>query len=73
MGVSRPSVREALIALEIDGLVDVRGGSGIYMLSARPAGSAAGAGAEIEPGPFEMVAARMLIHRTQSCGRQEAD
>ncbi len=32
LGVSRPSVREALIALEVEGLVDVRIGSGIYVL-----------------------------------------
>src|SRR6266487_457448 len=31
LGVSRPSVREALIALEIEGLVEVRIGSGIYV------------------------------------------
>src|SRR2546423_11640486 len=30
LGVSRPSVREALIALEVEGLVDSRIGSGIY-------------------------------------------
>jgi DNA-binding FadR family transcriptional regulator len=59
LGVSRPSVREALIALEIDGLVDVRGGSGIYVRSAQPAGQ--GVGAEVEPGPFEVVAARLLV------------
>ena len=29
--VSRPSVREALIALEIEGWVDVRVGSGVYV------------------------------------------
>jgi DNA-binding FadR family transcriptional regulator len=29
--VSRPSVREALIALEVEGLVEVRVGSGIYV------------------------------------------
>src|SRR2546430_14706825 len=33
LGVSRPSVREALIALEVEGLVDVRIGSGIYVLA----------------------------------------
>ena len=31
LGVSRPSVREALIALEVQGLVEVRMGSGIYV------------------------------------------
>ena len=29
LGVSRPSVREALIALEVEGWVEVRSGSGV--------------------------------------------
>ena len=35
LGVSRPSVREALIALEVEGLVEVRMGSGIVRDRAR--------------------------------------
>ena len=31
LGVSRPSVREALIALEIEGAVEIRIGSGVYV------------------------------------------
>ena len=31
LGVSRPSVREALIALEVEGWVEVRIGSGVYV------------------------------------------
>ena len=31
LGVSRPSVREALIALEVEGMIEVRTGSGIYV------------------------------------------
>ncbi len=31
LGVSRPSVREALIALEVEGYVEVRIGSGVYV------------------------------------------
>ena len=38
LGVSRPSVREALIALEVEGLVEVRIGSGIYVLAPGGAG-----------------------------------
>ena len=34
LGVSRPSVREALIALEIQGLVEVRVGAGIFLSDA---------------------------------------
>lgn len=60
LGVSRPSVREALIALEIAGLVDVRTGSGIYVCSGE---KALGLGPDEigEPGPFELVAARRMI------------
>ena len=44
LGVSRPSVREALIALEVEGLVEVRIGSGIYVLAPWP-GAQPGLGA----------------------------
>jgi GntR family transcriptional repressor for pyruvate dehydrogenase complex len=36
LGVSRPSLREALIALDVEGRVEVRGGSGVYVSAARP-------------------------------------
>ena len=58
LGVSRPSVREALIALEVEGYVEVRVGSGVYVV-----GKGAG-GAEPLPadsGPFELIKARWLI------------
>src|SRR6478752_10769153 len=56
LGVSRPSVREALIALEVEGLADVRIGSGIYVL--RPGGSGPGDKLfEAEAGPFELLRA----------------
>ena len=59
LGVSRPSVREAVIALEVEGLVDVRIGSGIYV---RPCDDAQAAlPAEGEAGPFELLRARYLI------------
>jgi len=58
--VSRPSVREALIALEVEGLVEIRGGSGVYVRvkpnGARPA-------PEAEWGPLELIRARALIER----------
>jgi DNA-binding FadR family transcriptional regulator len=60
LGVSRPSVREALIALEVEGLVDVRIGSGIYVMGdAQPGGGVD----EIEAtsGPFELLRARCVI------------
>src|SRR5512137_1005933 len=62
LGVSRPSVREALIALEVEGLVEVRIGSGIYVLGrSGAAGRAADETAEAAAGPFELLRARYVI------------
>jgi len=58
LGVSRPSVREALIALEVEGLVEVRIGSGIYVRKL-PNGDAREADALA--GPFELLRARYVI------------
>lgn len=59
LGVSRQSVREALIALEIAGRVEVRVGAGIYVAAPRPV---AVADPETEgQGPFELLRARWLI------------
>jgi DNA-binding FadR family transcriptional regulator len=60
LGVSRPSVREGLIALEVEGLVDVRVGSGIYVRRAR-AGIANPDTLGDSPGPFELLRARRVI------------
>ena len=58
LGVSRTSLREALIALELGGVVEVRGGSGVYVSEqATPKAEGPTAG----PGPFEVLAARRLI------------
>ncbi len=58
LGVSRPTVREALIALEVDGRVRIRVGSGIYAL-ATPAPTTVIA--QPLAGPFEILAARALF------------
>jgi DNA-binding FadR family transcriptional regulator len=59
LGVSRPSVREALIALEVEGLVEVRIGSGIYVRA--PANGDARGPPEALAGPFELLRARYVI------------
>ena len=59
LGVSRPSVREALIALEVEGLVEVRMGSGIYVTAQEPATQLRGVDSAL--GPFDIMRARQLI------------
>ena len=64
LGVSRPSVREALIALEVEGWVEVRTGSGVYVLErgtghAQPPLPHESAGAEW--GPLELIRARRVV------------
>jgi len=58
--VSRPTVREALIALEVEGRVRIRVGSGIYVCEPPPLPPLAPVGAEIE-GPFELLRAREFL------------
>lgn len=64
LGISRPTVREALIALEVEGWVRIRVGSGIYVTErerqakAWPVSSAAAAPLE---GPFELLSARAFV------------
>ena len=60
LGVSRPSVREALIALEVEGLVEVRMGSGIYVREQPSAAAGRAAPVTAEP-PLETIRARELI------------
>jgi len=59
--VSRPSVREALIALEVEGLVEVRVGSGIYIRSPGAHDGIGHAGITQQAGPFELIGARRAI------------
>jgi DNA-binding FadR family transcriptional regulator len=63
LGVSRPSVREALIALEVEGIIDVRTGSGIYVRSCEPS-TGQTAPRRTDPGewgPLELMRARELV------------
>jgi DNA-binding FadR family transcriptional regulator len=59
MGVSRPTLREAVIALEVDGLVEVRTGSGVYVTAT--AASAAANAKPSEMGHFEVLEARRIV------------
>jgi GntR family transcriptional repressor for pyruvate dehydrogenase complex len=64
LGVSRPSVREALIALEVEGRVEVRMGSGIYVRqpdAASPRDAHALKDLHDADGPLETIRARQLI------------
>ena len=60
LGVSRPSVREALIALEVESWVEVRTGSGVYVL-ARGQSSKGTPVAAAEWGPLELIRARRVV------------
>jgi GntR family transcriptional repressor for pyruvate dehydrogenase complex len=59
LGVSRPSLREALLALEIEGRVEIRMGSGVYVCA-----PPSGAGAEppsMGESPSELMHARSVL------------
>ncbi len=61
--VSRPTIREAMIALEVSELVEVRSGSGVYVrehANGKPRGDALSAQFN-EPGPFEILEARLIV------------
>lgn len=64
--VSRPSIREALIALEIEGYVEVRVGTGVYVTQPKVDGEAAEPAPAVQIpygdiGPFELLSTRILI------------
>ncbi len=59
LGVSRTSVREAIISLEIAGRVEVRVGSGIFV--AEPGAAQIVGLVDEGPSPFDLLAARRLI------------
>ncbi|WP_043319631.1 FadR/GntR family transcriptional regulator [Microbulbifer sp. HZ11] len=56
--VSRPTVREAIIALELAGCVEVKGGSGVYVTDTEASAFSAG---ESDIGAFEILQARMMF------------
>lgn len=56
--VSRPTMREAMIALEIAGRVEVRKGSGVYVVEKQEEPTTS---LDLDVGPFELTEARMLV------------
>tara|TARA_R110002167_G_scaffold55802_8_gene158454 strand:+ start:102 stop:869 length:768 start_codon:yes stop_codon:yes gene_type:complete len=56
--VSRPTIREAVIALELESFVEVRMGSGVYVIESRKRKSRF---SDKDVGPFELTEARALF------------
>src|SRR5450830_1305649 len=59
LGVSRPSIREALIALEVEGSVEVRMGAGVYVSHAPERSSHETAA--MGESPIELMQARSAV------------
>lgn len=58
-GVSRPTIREAVIALEIADRVEVRKGAGVFITE--PDVSETNKSLDLDVGPFELTEARLLV------------
>jgi DNA-binding FadR family transcriptional regulator len=64
LGVSRTSVREALIALEVGGQVSIRAGQGVQVLHSSAQADGAGQDSDTVPadiGPIQIMEARSLV------------
>ena len=64
LGMSRPPVREALSALQIAGIVEIRPGDGTYVKSATPANKMVSntmSALEESESPFEVMQARRVL------------
>src|SRR5688572_13661528 len=60
LGVSRPSLREGLIALDVQGNIEIRGGSGVYVCP-QPESRAVKATPELGESPHELMQARSAV------------
>jgi GntR family transcriptional repressor for pyruvate dehydrogenase complex len=60
LGVSRPSLREALIALDVEGRVEVRSGSGVYVC-AEPTKAPVRKTGALGESPSQLMEARSVI------------
>src|SRR5690606_41667136 len=75
LGVSRPSLREALIALEIAGNVEIRMGSGIYV-TAESEKRSFSHGTSIGESPLEIMQAREMVEGSvvvTACARMKPE
>ncbi len=75
LSVSRASLREALIALELGGVIEVRGGSGVYVSEQPDADAAA---PEVGPGPGAIDAILKAVlemerHHANYASNEQAD
>lgn len=61
LGVSRPSLREALIALDVQGFVEIRGGSGVYVSRQPPGPSSGRRTPALGESPRELMQARAAL------------
>ena len=62
LGISRPTVREAMIALEIAGVIAIRAGAGIFVSDELPRGTQVPLPAiDAGPSPFDLLDARRLL------------
>jgi GntR family transcriptional repressor for pyruvate dehydrogenase complex len=57
LGVSRPTIREAMIAMELSGIIEIRTGSGIYVSNKKPKLDSGDKGV----GPFEILEIRYIL------------
>lgn len=62
LGVSRPTIREAMIALEIAGVIEIRTGSGIYITHKKPELTLVDEGT----GPYEILDTRYIVE-SEAC------
>lgn len=62
LNVSRPTIREAMIALELSGIVEIRTGSGIYVTEKKPFMATKDQGI----GPFEILEIRAILE-SEAC------
>lgn len=61
LNVSRSVIREAIIMLELQGLVEVRKGSGVYIIAIPQANASKESQRSNDVGPFELLQARQVI------------